>query len=152
MTPTQNLNIGRIAMKSIAVLARSCVYGVIIAMSIIGLMFTAQAYGVGQVGQFGIGAVVVSLTFGWALMNIERWKAANRPDTGPELVERDSEWETVLHENDDGYGVSGRLVDGGVELRSFNHKDEVYQNTWIAGGELETVAEFLNERAEEDHL
>jgi len=147
MTPTKNYSAGRIAAQSIAVLSRATIYGLIIALSFIGLMATAEAYGVGQVGKIALGTFAFAMTAGWALMNVERWKASVKDDTGPEVIDRTSEWETVLHEHDDGYGVSARIVDGGVELRSFNHKDEVYQNTWIAGDELETVAEYLEDRA-----
>lgn len=152
MTPTRNLNTGRIAARSIVVLCRGMVCGVIIALSFIGLMATAEAYGVGPVGKIGLGTFVLALTAGWALMNIQRWEASRKNDTGPKLIDRESEWEAVLHEHDDGYGIAARLVDGGVELRSFNDKDEVYNHTWVAGDELETVAAYLENEAHEDHL
>ena len=147
MTPTKNLKIGRFAAQSIVVLSQATVYGIIIAMSFIGLLATAEAYGVGQIGKLALGSFAVAVTVGWAAMHLERWKTSVKNDSGPELIDRESEWETVLHEHDDGYGVAARLVDGGVELRSFNHKDEVYNHTWITGDELETVGGYLIDRA-----
>lgn len=139
MNSRNNLSIGRIALSSIPVIAYSVTYGVVIAFSFIGVMFMAHAYGAGSFDLFLLGSFMTVLITAWALWKIQ-W---GTDSSSPEVIERDSQWETVLSENDDGYGLAAREVDGGVELRAFDDKDEVYNHVWIAGDELDATEDYL---------
>lgn len=95
-------------------------------------------------------AGIIGLVVGHAFGSVsQKMKQSRSSSSGPDELFRESEYTEVVRETDDGYGVAVRDSDGGVDICSYNHNDEVYQRTWLAGDDLAPMADALSSRAVE---
>lgn len=96
-----------------------------------------------------IAAIVTAIWIAYSLgqangagVQVQQQRASSR-----ETMFRESEYTEIVAENEHGYGLAVRDIDGGAEIVSFDGRDEIYQNVRINANELPAAADALSEHA-----